>query len=207
LKKIFVYPAIVLGIALSAHAQAAPTKVATIQVQTAILSTKDGQKAAGELQVKFAPKKGEFEKKQADIAALQDQLKKGQATMSEDSKTKLMRDIDGANTKLQRETQDAQADLDEEQQKLMQELGNKMMAIIDKYAQQNGIAIVIDVSNPQTPVLWAAQAIDITTEIVKLYDQAHPTVVPAGAAPAGTTPKPGPASQPPTAVPPAPKKK
>src|SRR3954468_13073610 len=160
---------------LSVQAQPAPTKVATIQVQTAILTTKDGQKAAGDLQTKFAPKKGEFEKKQADIAAMQDTLKKGQATMSEDARTKLMRDIDGANTKLQRETQDAQADLDEEQQKVMQELGNKMMAVIDKYAQQNGIAVVIDVSNPQTPVLWAAQSIDITPEIVKLYDQAHPT--------------------------------
>ena len=164
----------VLGMTLSVHAQATPTKVAVIQVQTAILSTKDGQKAAGELQTKFAPRKGEFEKKQADIAALQDQLKKGQATMSEDARAKLMRDIDGANTKLQRDTQDAQADLDEEQQKLMQELGNKMMAIIEKYAQANGYAIVIDVSNPQTPVLWAAQAIDITSEIVKLYDQANP---------------------------------
>jgi len=204
LKKIFVSPAIVLGMALSVQAQPAPTKVATIQVQTAILTTKDGQKAAGDLQTKFAPKKGEFEKKQADIATMQDTLKKGQATMSEDARTKLMRDIDGANTKLQRETQDAQADLDEEQQKIMQELGNKMMAIIDKYAQQNGIAMVVDVSNPQTPVIWGAPSIDITSEIVKLYDQAHPTVVPTG--PAGTAPKPGPASMP-AAVPPAPKKK
>ena len=56
----------------------------------------------------------------------------------------------------------------------MQELGGKMMAVVEKYAQQNGFAIVIDVSNPQTPVLWAAQAIDITAEIVKLYDQANP---------------------------------
>jgi outer membrane protein len=207
LKKIFVYPALALGIVLSAHAQA-PTKIATIQVQTAILTTKDGQKAAAELQTKFAPKKSEFEKKQADIANLQDTLKKGQATMSEDARTKLMRDIDSANTKLQRDTQDAQADLDEEQQKIMQELGNKMMAIIDKYAQQNGIAVVIDVSNPQTPVLWAAQSVDITSEIVKLYDQANPgtgAAKPAGAAPAPTSPKPTtPATLP---APPAVKKK
>jgi len=210
LKKIFVFSALVLGITLSAHAQAAPTKVATIQVQTAILSTKDGQKAAAELQTKFAPKKSEFEKKQADIQALQETLKKGQATMSEDARTKLMRDIDAANTKLQRDTQDAQADLDEEQQKIMQELGNKMMAVIDKYAQQNGIAVVIDVSNPQTPVLWGAPGIDITSEIVKLYDQANPgtgaTSKPAGTAPAGTAPA-TPKTTLPSLTPPAVKKK
>jgi outer membrane protein len=203
LKKIFVYPAVVLGMAICAHAQAAPTKVAVIQVQTAILSTKDGQKAASDLQGRFAPKKAEIDKKQADIAAMQDQLKKLQATGSDEVKTKLMRDIDTANTKLQRDTQDAQSDLDEEQQKIMQELGGKMMAIVEKYAQSNGLAMVIDVSNPQTPVLWAAQAVDITAEIVKLYDQANPgtgstAAKPAGAAPAPTTPAP---------IPPAAKKK
>jgi outer membrane protein len=198
LKKIFVFPAMVLGVALTAHAQAAPTKVAVIQVQTAILSTKDGQKAAAELQNRFKPKKDEIDKKQADIAAMQDQLKKLQATGSDEVKTKLMRDIDSANTKLQRDTQDAQTDLDEEQQKIMQELGGKMMAIVEKYAQSNGLAMVIDVSNPQTPVLWAAQAVDITAEIVKLYDQANPgtaAAAPAAARPAGT-PAPAPAAPP-----------
>jgi len=214
LKKIFVYPAMVLGMALAGHAQAAPTKVAVIQVQTAILSTKDGQKAAADLQSRFAPKKAEIDKDQADVAGLQDQLKKGQATMSEDAKAKVMRDIDAANTRLQRKTQDAQSDLDEEQQKIMQELGSKMMAVVEKYAQQNGLAMVIDVSNPQTPVLWAAQAVDITAEIVKLYDQSNPgtgAAKPAGtgATPPTAAPKPTGTTPvvPPVAVPPATKKK
>ena len=57
LKKNFVvFPALVLGMAAMAHAQA-PTKVAIIHVQNAILQTKDGQKAASELQGRFAPKK------------------------------------------------------------------------------------------------------------------------------------------------------
>jgi outer membrane protein len=212
LKKNFVvFPALVLGVAALAHAQA-PTKVAIIHVQNAILSTKDGQKAAGDLSARFAPKKGELEKKQTEITGLQDQLRKGNATMSEDAKAKLMRDIDANNKSLQRETEDAQADLDAEQGKIMQELGNKVMAVIEKYATQNGFALVLDVSNPQTPVLWAASAIDITNDIVKLYDQANPgTGSPAATKPAApatvrptttpTTPAPG------AAPPPAPKKK
>jgi outer membrane protein len=54
---------------------------------------------------------------------------------------------------------------------------------------------VLDVSNPQTPVLWASQTIDITGDIVKLYDQANPgTGGPATAkAPAGSAPAPAPA--------------
>jgi outer membrane protein len=209
LKKNFVvFPALVLGMAAMAHAQA-PTKVAIIHVQNAILSTKDGQKAAGELSTRFAPKKGDLEKKQTEIAGLQDQLRKGSATLSEDAKAKLMRDIDAGNKGLQRETEDAQADLDAEQGKIMQELGNKVMAVIEKYATQNGYALVLDVSNPQTPVLWAASAIDITNDIVKLYDQANPGT--GASAPASKPASPGaarPPATPPAGAPaPAPKKK
>ena len=183
-KNFVVFPALVLGMAAMAHAQT-PAKVAIIHVQNAILQTKDGQKAASELQGRFAPKKAGLEKKQADIAALQDTLRKGSATMSEEAKAKLMRDIDANNKSLQRDTEDAQADLDAEQGKIMQELGNKVMAVLEKYATANGYALVLDVSNPQTPVLWASQTIDITGDIVKLYDQANPgTGAPAAAKPA-----------------------
>ena len=199
-KNFVVFPALVLGMAAMAHAQT-PAKVAIIHVQNAILQTKDGQKAANDLQGRFAPKKAALDKKQADIASLQDTLRKGSATMSEEAKAKLIRDIDANNKSLQRDTEDAQADLDAEQGKIMQELGNKVMAVLEKYATGNGYALVLDVSNPQTPVLWASQTIDITGDIVKLYDQANPgTGAPAAAAkPAGTAPAAAPA--------PAPKKK
>ena len=55
-----------------------PTKVAIIHIQNAILQTKDGQKAASELQAKFAPKKAELEKKQADIAQPAGPIAQGQ---------------------------------------------------------------------------------------------------------------------------------
>ena len=42
--------------AAMAHAQT-PAKVAIIHVQNAILQTKDGQKAAAEMQAKFNPRK------------------------------------------------------------------------------------------------------------------------------------------------------
>jgi outer membrane protein len=60
LKKNFVvFPALVLGMAVMASAQT-PAKVAIIHVQNAILQTKDGQKAATELQARFAPKKANW---------------------------------------------------------------------------------------------------------------------------------------------------
>ena len=175
MKMNFVLSALTLGVALAASAQtSAPGKVGIIHVQNAILSTKDGQKAAGELQSRFAPKKADLDKKQADIAALQEQYRKGSATMSDEAKAKIMRDIDTNTKALNRDTEDAQAELDSEQGKIMQDLGQKIMAVVDKYAKDNGYSLILDVSNPQTPVLWASNGVDITNDIVGLYDKATP---------------------------------
>ena len=202
-----VFSALLLGAAALAQAQGQiPTKIATINVQSAILLTKDGQKAAADLQATFNPRQQDLEKKQTELTNLQDQLRKGSATMSEDAKTKLVRDIDATTTRVNRDTQDAQSDLDEAQGKLMQELGGKLMAVLEKYATQNAYAVVLDVSNPQTPVLWAASAVDITNDIVKLYDQAYPGTAGAAAAPAAKPAAQTPAARPagvPAQAPPA----
>jgi len=195
-KNCIVFSAFALGLATLAQAQSAsPSKVAIIHVQNAILQTKDGQKAQQELQVKFNPRKQQIEKKQADIAALQDQMKKGSATMSDDAKTRLARDIDTGQKSLQRDSEDFEADVQQEEGRIMQDLGQKMMDVVIKYATANGYAMVVDVSNPQTPVLWADPGVDITNEIIKLYDQAHAGGATA-AAPATAKPPAAPAKAP-----------
>jgi outer membrane protein len=205
LKKSFVvFSGLVFGMAALAHAQGqAPTKVAIIHIQQAIVSTKDGQKAQQDLQTRFGPKRAELEKKQSEMAGLQDTLKKGSATMSDEAKNKTAKDIERLNTELTRGGEDFDAEVQQEEGKLMNDLGQKMMEVVGKYAAQNGFAMVLDVSSQQT-VLWADPSTNITAECIKLYDQAHAGAV---AAPAAAAPKPGTATPPaarpaPPAVPP-----
>ena len=167
--------ALVLGVSWGAYAQAAgPTRVGIIHIQNAIISTKDGQKAAKDLQDKFAPTRTRLEKKQADLEADRAKLNQGSNAMSAEQKEKLMRDIDQKTKALNRDTEDAQAELDQETGKIMQELGQRIYAVIDKYAKDKGYSLILDVSSQQTPVLFASNDIDITSDIVKLYDQNAP---------------------------------
>lgn len=174
-RQIMWLPAVLIGASISLFAQAAPTKVGIIHIQNAIIGTKDGQVAAKSLEERFMPRRKEVEKKQADIGAMQNQLRASSNTASEDVKNKLMRDIDVKQKSLQRDAEDFQAEVDQEQQKVLGELGGKIMAVIDKFATDNGYALVIDVSSQQSPVLYAATAIDITREIVGLYDKNAPS--------------------------------
>jgi outer membrane protein len=117
------------------------------------------------------PKKKEFDTRQSEIAQLQDQYNKGGTVMSEDKRNQLARDIDEKKKRLQRDMQDAEEELQGEQQKLLQGLGQRMMAVIEKYAKDNAYTMILNVSDPNTPVLYASSAIDITQDIISLYDK------------------------------------
>jgi outer membrane protein len=181
------WPAALAFSAMALFGQGPATKVGVVNIQAALVATKEGQKAASELEGKRAPRTKDLEKKQSDIRTLQESLNRGGNAMSEQAKAELVRSIDSKTKSFNRELEDAQAEWDQEQQKILQDLGQKMMAIIDKYAKDNGYTVILDVSNPQTPVLYASNTIDITKDIVDLYDKNAASLTPAAAAPAGAT--------------------
>jgi outer membrane protein len=166
----------------------APTKVGIISVQQALVATKDGQKAVQDLEQQFAPKRKELEKKQQAVQQMQAQLQKGSAVLSEDQRRKLMADIDQQTKAFNRDQEDYSAELEQAQGKILQDLGQKMMAVLDKYAKEKGFAIILDVSNQQTPVLYAANEVDVTKDIIELYDKSSSTA--ASSAPAASAPAP-----------------
>jgi outer membrane protein len=197
-KKVLLWPVLALAATLTVQAQ---SKVAAINIQAAIIGTKDGQKAAGELNAKMQPKKRELEGKQNEINSLQDQLNKGQNTMSEAAKNDLYKNIEAKKKGLQRQMEDAQADLEADQNKLMQQLGSKIVAVIERYARDNGYTMVVDVGNPNTPVIYASPSVEITKEVIELYDKSTASAsapAPATAAPKppAAAPKPAPAKPP-----------
>src|SRR5581483_397656 len=187
MKSSFVAAAASICLALGAHAQQAAPKVGVISVQGAIVGTHDGQKASQELETKFNPKKKEFDSRQSEIAQLQDQYNKGGSVMNDEKRNQLARDIDEKKKRLERDMQDANEELQSEQQKVLQGLGQRMMAVIEKYAKDNGYTMILDVGNANTPVLYASSAIDITQDIIQLYDK---STVNGGPAPSASTPKP-----------------
>jgi outer membrane protein len=185
-----------------------PTKIGVIQAQTALVNTRDGQRAISEMNARLDPTRKAIEKKAADIRELQDKLQRGGNAMAEAARAETQRNIDTKTKAYNRDMEDAQAEAQAEQQKLLDELGQKMSTVIDKYAQANGYSVILDVSNPNTPVLYAANTVDITKEIVDLYDKTYPvTGTPATSTstkPASMAPKP--AATPASTTPVTPKK-
>src|SRR5260370_1858347 len=106
---------------------------------------------------------------------------------------RLTQRLDRMNTEYQEDVNAAQADV-------IDRIGRKMVDVLDRYSRENGYVVVLDSSAQNTPILYASTQIDVTQDIVRLYDQAYP--VKAGTSTPAKPAAPNPAaSQPPAAKP------
>ena len=186
---------------------AVPTKICVVNLQSAMLSTKDGQAAADDFRTKFSdPEEKKLQAKQAEITDLSDKLQRGANTMSQTAQDDMRKSLDRKNTEYKRAVEDFQFDRDDMQRKLLDDLSAKMQAVIARFAQENACAIFLDVTNPNSGILWFADQVDVTRQIVDAYDKTQPgTTAPGKPATSGvkplTTPPPASTVKPPAATP------
>jgi Skp family chaperone for outer membrane proteins len=175
--------------ALMAQAPAAvPTKICVVNLQSAMLTTKEGQAAADEFRTKFSePEEKKLQAKQVEMTELSDKLQRGANTMSQTAQDDMKRTLDKKNTEYKRAVEDYQFDRDEMQRKLLDDLSSKMQTVIARFAQENACAIFLDVTNPNSGIMWISDTADVTRQIVDAYDKAQPaagsSIAPAAAKP------------------------
>jgi outer membrane protein len=183
------------GRAAAQGASAAPptTKIAILSIQDAILATNEGKKEFDALQTKFTPKRADLEKQNTEVEDLKKQFDAQKEKLSPEASATQVKAIETKQKTLQRNFEDAQTEFQQAEQEVVNRIGSKMLSVIEKYAKDNAFAMVLDVSNPQTPVVWFDEAANITKQVVEAYNVANPAVAPAApksgaAAPAAARP-------------------
>jgi outer membrane protein len=189
-----VLAALLITPALWAQASApASSKIGVINIQAAIASTTEGKQAAAELQSQFAPRSTELQNLQKQIEDLRTRLQTGQSTLSDEEKARLAREGDQLTRAFQRKQQEFQDDSNDAQQEVVNRIGRKIVDVLSKYSKENAYSVILDTSSQTTPVLFAANQIDVTQDIIHLYDQSYPVKSAAAPAPR-TAPAPKPAT-------------
>lgn len=176
----------------SSATAARPEKIAVISLQEAIAGTAEGKQASQELSTQFAPRRNELASISKQLQDIQQRLQAGATTLSDDAKAELSRQGTELQRRGQREQQDLQEDLNDASQAAINRIGAKMISVLDKYAKDHSYSVVIDTSAQNTPVVYASTGVNITQEIIKLYDTSYPGK---GAAPAAARPGAGKPSQ------------
>ncbi len=159
---------------------AASGKVGVLNVRQAILSTAEGKLASAELQSQFAPRQTELENMNKQINDLRQRLAACEGKCSQEEIARLTTQGQRLAQQLQRKQDEMQEDANAAQAEVFERLGRKVNDVLDRYARENGYILLLDYSAQNTPIVNFSPQVDVTQEIVRLYDQAYP--VKAGAA-------------------------
>jgi outer membrane protein len=185
--------ALALGAPLSSLAQPAAgspdSKVAIVNIQQAIANTNEGKKELEALQQKYSPKQAALQAQNDEVENLKKQLETQGPKLSDEERNNRIKVATDKQKALQRNYEDFQNEVQQSEQEVLSRLGKKMLDVMEKYAKDNGYAMVLDVSNPQTPVLYASPTTNITKDLVDAYNSASPVAAPA-AKPAASNPAP-----------------
>jgi outer membrane protein len=190
-----------------APAAASPSgnKVGIVSIQDAIANTNEGKKELEALQQKFAPRQAALQTQNDELENLKKQLQAQGDKLSDEERGSRARSASDKQKSLQRSAEDFQNEVQTAEQEILNRLGKKMLDVLEKYAKANGYAVVMDVSNPQTPVLYANPGTNITKNLVDAYNTESPVAAPAPK-PAATKPAGAAATRPPASGAATPKK-
>lgn len=166
------------------------TKVGVINIEQAIMATNDGRRDFEDLGKKLQPKQAALKSQQDELDGLKRQLNTQSATLNDNARTDLARQIDMKQRTFDRAVQEARDDANSQQQDIAQRILRKMAPVVVKYAADNGYGMVLDSGKgwPESPVVWFGQSVDITKAVVDEYNAKAGTAAPSASGAAAKTP-------------------
>ena len=171
--------------AVFAQAAVAPasgsTKIGIISMQDAVLASNEGQKEFEALGKKFEPKRTELKSLADELDSMKKQLDAQGPKLNDDARADLVKKIEAKQKTLTRSSEDAQNDFQAQQNEAFQKILQKIGPILDKYAKENGLGVILDASRPwpEGQVLWANDTVNITKPVVDAYNASSGVAAPA----------------------------
>lgn len=176
--------------AATAATQAEPARIAVIAFQVAVAQTNEGQRDFADLQKKFDPRRQQLKTLSDQIDTMTKQLQSQASTMSPEQQQTQARAIDEKKKQLDRDSQDAQSDFQQAMQDMYTSLASKVYDVMESYAQKRGFTLVLDISQQQSPVLYASNGTNITKDVIDAYNtKSGIPAPPAGARTTGGVPE------------------
>ncbi|MGB0047662.1 MAG: OmpH family outer membrane protein, partial [Terriglobales bacterium] len=149
------------------------TKIGTLAVEQAIAASNEGQRDLEALSKKFEPKQNELKGMNDEIDTLKKQLNTQQDKLNDESREKLVKQIEAKQKSFDRAAEDAKEDFQNQAGEIENRILQKMVPIIQKYVADNGYGLLLDtdqaMSWPRGAVILAGPSMDITQQIVDAY--------------------------------------
>jgi Skp family chaperone for outer membrane proteins len=167
------------------EAQTAGTKFAFVNTLAILQGTAEGRQELQKIEAFKNEKQQAIQTQSEDLQALRQQYDSQSRMLNPDTAAEMEREIANKDRQLRRLQEDAEVDLNRRQSELLTLMSEKIQTLIGEYAEENGIGVVF-LQNPSLP--YFSPSLDITAEIIKIYDEKNPVAGAQPAAPAPATP-------------------
>jgi outer membrane protein len=143
-------------------------KLAMVDMQRVLNETKAGVRARNELESSSKAKQDKLDKKRKKLEADAGKLK----SLTGDKLLAAQETLQRESMELQSMLMTLEQELGEQHNKMLEKMYKNAQEIVSKLAKEKTIDLVL-VRDAMT-VIYAKDGLDITSDVVKLYDKAHP---------------------------------
>lgn len=150
--------------------EAAEMPIAVVSMQKVLEESKKGKDIQKKFESSISAEKKEVEKREGAIKKMQEEYTRNEATMSDEQRTKKQREIKKQIGDLQQYVAEAQEKMSAKRTELLKTLVEPAKELVVKVAKEKGIGAVFE--RGESGLLYAADAIDLTPEIIKRLDNA-----------------------------------
>ena len=155
----------------------AEQKIGIVDYQRAVLEVDEGKAARTRLEQLKESKQKEFDKAQEALAKEGDTLQKQAPTMTDAVRAQRATEYQKKVAELRQAMAKGEAELSQGQRDSFGPIEERMQAIVNGVAQQEGFSIILI----KQAVASGAPSLDVTNQVVRLYNEKYPSKTPASA--------------------------
>jgi outer membrane protein len=182
-----------VSLALGSLSKPAPaessTKVGVIDTQRAIMETEDGLRMQATLKKIFDSRQRELDKKQVDLQKEREDIEKQRGVLSQEALTKRVEKWQRDMMQLQTVFVEYNKEMQKKQNELTQPIFQRAMGLIRRLATQKGLDLIVD----KQAVPYVRSDLDLTDQLITLYNSGGAAAGAEGAAPGAPAPASAPA--------------
>jgi len=157
--------ALCLGLASVA---AAELRVAVVDMQRALNECDAGKRAKDQVKAKFEKSQDDLKRQREDLDRRKEEYERKATVLKEEERRNLEKDLEARSLEFKRKFEDFQRDLKRTDAELTSSIVEDLYGVVREYGAKNTYSLVLEASSGA--LLYGDNALDITDEIVKLYD-------------------------------------
>jgi outer membrane protein len=159
--------ALAVVLLLGTAARAEP-RIAVVDMQRALNECEAGKKAKDQVKAKFERSQDQLKRQREDLDRLKEDYDRKALVLKDEERRNLEKDLESRTLDFKRKYEDFQRDLKRTDAELTSTIVEDLYGVVREYGDKNAYTLVLEASSGA--LLYNDKAVDVTDEIVKIYN-------------------------------------